>query len=121
MDPFRELAAFDAAAQFVVPRRAAGGLDLSTITRRANELGIERPRVEMNVRHARGGVRLTCRTSVALLLIAEWKQVAERAPARDDGVMLRGDVARANAAATVACCQAWSPRRLSPSESGYLG
>jgi hypothetical protein len=59
MEPFREIAAFGEIAQFTVSKIAAGTLDLSSIARRATELGIERPRVEMNARHARGGIRLT--------------------------------------------------------------
>jgi hypothetical protein len=121
MDPLRELAAFDAVAQFVVPRLAAGALDLSAITRRATELGIERPRVEMNARHARGGLRLTRRTSMALLLIAEWRRVGGQASRRDDRASLREELMRATAAATAGCCVAWNPRRLTTAEAGCLG
>jgi len=59
-------------AQFVVPRIAADALDGARIRREAIASGIVAPRVEMNVRKAGAGkVRLTCRTVMALRLIAE--------------------------------------------------
>jgi hypothetical protein len=121
MEPFREIAAFEARAQFVVPRSVASTIDVDALRRRAIEMGIERPSIEIDSRHARGGVRLTCRTGIALILIADWKRVGERAPHTERGEELRKGIALASEAASTACLSAWNPRRLSMGEVGYVG
>jgi hypothetical protein len=111
-----------AVAQFVVPRIAADALDLPRLVREARDAGMVAPNIEMNVRHAGAGkIRVTCRTLMALRLVAEWKRVAAGAPQTDYGAKLREAILVANTAASVACYSAWSPRNLSMGESGFIG
>jgi hypothetical protein len=111
-----------AVTQFRVPRIAADALDLQRITHEMRDAGMVAPNIEMNVRHAGAGrVRVTCRALVALRLIAEWRHIGERAPHTDDGARLREAAALARLSATVGCCKAWNPRRLSAGEVGFLG
>lgn len=108
--------------QFVVDRAAADALDVSRITRELRDAGMVAPNIEMNTRRAGANkVRVTCRTLVASRLIAEWKRVAERAPHTDAGAKLRDSLALASDAATIGCCDAWNPRRLSIGEQAYRG
>lgn len=109
-------------AQFVVPRIAADALDLSRIVREARDSGMVAPNIEMNIRHAGPRkIRVTCRTLMALRLMAEWKRIAASAPQTDHGAQLRESIFLASAAATAACCKAWSPRKLSMGETGFVG
>jgi hypothetical protein len=111
-----------AVAQFVVPRIAADALDMARIVREASDAGMVAPRIELNVRRAGAGkVRVTCRTLMALRLVAEWKGIAAHAPHTDDGARLREGITLASQAATAGCCAAWDPRGLSMGESGYVG
>jgi hypothetical protein len=111
-----------AVAQFRVPKIAADALDLTRITQEMRDAGMVAPNIEMNLRGAGAGkVRVTCRTLVALRLIAEWKRIVRRAPHNDDAAKLREAVTLASHAATVGCCEAWRPRPLSSGEVGYLG
>jgi hypothetical protein len=111
-----------AVAQFVVPRIAVDALDLSRIVREARDGGMVAPNIEMNTRHAGAGkIRVTCRTLMALRLVAEWRRIATRAPQTDHGAQLREGIFVARTAASAACCEAWSPRKLSMGESGFVG
>jgi hypothetical protein len=111
-----------AVAQFVVPRIAADALDLPRIVREARDAGMVAPNIEMNTRRAGAGkIRVTCRTLMALRLVAEWKRIAASAPQTDSGAKLRDGILVANTAASVACYDAWSPRELSMGESGFIG
>jgi hypothetical protein len=79
------------------------------------------PNVEMKVRGAGAGqVRVTCRTLMALRLVAEWRRIGEQAPHNEYGVKLREGAACATESATIGCCGAWSPRPLGKSEVGFL-
>lgn len=111
-----------AVAQFVVPRIAADSLDLPRIVREARDGGMLAPNIEMNTRRAGAGkIRVTCRTLMALRLVAEWKRIAASAPQTEDGAKLRESVFLANRAASVACYDAWSPRQLMTGETGFIG
>ena len=111
-----------AVAQFVIPRVAADALDLSRIVREARSDGMVAPNIEMNTRRAGAGkIRVTCRTLMALRLVAEWKRVAANAPHTDHGAQLREGISLATTAATAGCCEAWSPRKLAMGESGFIG
>jgi hypothetical protein len=80
------------------------------------------PNIEMNTRGAGARkIRVTCRTLIALRLMAEWRRIAASAPQTDRGAKLRGGIFAARTAASAACCEAWSPRRLSMGESGFVG
>jgi hypothetical protein len=111
-----------AVVQFVVPRIAADALDPPRIVREAHDAGMVAPNIEMNVRGAGAGkIRMTCRTLMALRLVAEWRRIAATVPQTDYGVKLREGISVANVAATLGCCQAWSPRGLAIGDTGYLG
>ena len=111
-----------AVCQFVAPRVAADALDIPGIVREARDAGMVGPNIEMNVRGAGAGrVRVTCRTLIALRLVAEWKRVAVSAPQNEYGAKLREGISEANVATTAACCHAWSPRQLSAGETGFMG
>jgi hypothetical protein len=111
-----------AVAQFVIPRIAADALDLRRIVREARDEGMVAPNIEMNVRGAGAGkIRVTCRTLIALRLVAEWKRIAATVPQTDYGARLREGISVANVAATLACCHAWNPRPLAMGDTGYLG
>jgi hypothetical protein len=111
-----------AVAQFTVPRIAADALDLPRIVREARDAGMVAPNIEMNTRHAGANkIRVTCRTLMALRLVAEWKRIAASAPQTDYGAKLRDGIVVANTAASVACCNAWNLRKLSMGESGFIG
>jgi hypothetical protein len=46
------------------------------------------PNIEMNRRHAGANrIRVTCRTLMALRLLAEWKRIATTAPQTDYGTL----------------------------------
>jgi hypothetical protein len=47
--------------------------------------------------------------------------IGTAAPQTDHGAKLRGGIFAARTAASAACCEAWSPRRLSMGESGFVG
>ncbi len=111
-----------AIAQFMVPRIAADALDLPRIVQEARDAGMVAPNIEMNVRGAGAGkIRVTCRTLMALRLVAEWKRIAASAPQNDSGAKLREGIALANEAASGGCYEAWNPRTLSMGESGFIG
>jgi hypothetical protein len=77
-----------AVAQFVVPRIAADALDFSGSFREARDGGMVAPNIEMNRRHAGANrIRVTCRTLMALRLLAEWKRIATTAPQTDYGTL----------------------------------
>lgn len=76
----------------------------------------------MDTRHSGANkIRVTCRTLMALRLVAEWKRIAAGVPQTDYGAKLREGILLANTAASVACYNPWSPRHLSMGETGYLG